>query len=316
MASAQSPSRVIMIRPACFCLLTESAAIIPFQNLKFASTLSEEDTHRLALKEFDLMVEQLRSHGVHVDVFEDTLSPKKPDAIFPNNWISTHADGTIILYSMVEHCRRLERRYDIVKQLTKTHHVSTVIDLSPHEERCEHLEGTGSIVLDRVNKIVYAVRSPHTHEKVVERVTKLLHYQEPPVIFDSVDKDHKGIYHTNVMMAIGTNFAIICSESIVDKEQRKKIVKLLEQNGQRKIIDITLDQMKRFVGNALELQNQQGEYLLVVSKLAFDSLTDEQKKLIEQTNTKLIQFNINTIEQVSGGGARCMIAENFLTPNN
>jgi hypothetical protein len=315
MASPQSSSRVIMIRPACFSFITESAAIIPFQNIQYAKSLSADDIHERALKEFDRMVEQLRSHGVHVDVFDDTSSPVKPDAIFPNNWFSTHSDGTIVLYSMVEQCRRYERRLDLIEQLKKTHHVTAVIDLSPYEERDQHLEGTGSLVLDRENKIVYAVQSPHTHETIVEHFAKVMNYQQPPILIEGVDGDRNPIYHTNVMMAIGTKLAILCSESIPDKEQRDRVVKLLEQNGKRKIIDITMEQLNHFAGNALELQNAEGQYLLTMSKSAHSALTNEQKKLIEETNTKIIHFDIDNIEQCGGGSVRCMIAENFLPQN-
>ncbi|CAF4222897.1 unnamed protein product [Rotaria sordida] len=240
----------------------------------------------------------------------------KPDAIFPNNWFTTHSDGTIILYPMLAENRRLERREDLIKKLSQIYHVTAIIDLSIYEQRNQYLEGTGSLVLDRINKIVYAVRSPRTHEIIIQHFTKLMNYQQPPIIFDSVDDKQKPIYHTNVMMAIGTYVAIICLDSIIDKDQRKTIVKLLEQNGKRKIINITLEQMKYFAGNMLEIQNKQGHYLLVMSKTAYNSLNDEQRNLIEKTNTLLIYFDVSTIEQCGGGSVRCMIAENFLYQNN
>jgi hypothetical protein len=314
MTSTQSTNRVIMIRPACFCFNAETAVSNAFQNDQYADSSSANQTQQQALIEFDRMVEQLRSHGVHVDVFDDTSSPIKPDAIFPNNWFSTHSDGTIILYPMLAENRRLERREDLIKILCQTHRVNAIIDLSVYEQQKKYLEGTGSLVLDHINKIVYAIRSPRTDELIIERFTKLMNYQQPSIIFDSVDSNQKAIYHTNVMMAIGTHVAIICSESIVDEEQRNLIVKSLEQNGKRKIIDITFAQMNHFAGNMLEIQNKQGQYLLVMSKSAYDSLNDEQRKSIEETNTKLISFDVSTIEQCGGGSVRCMIAENFLSP--
>lgn len=310
-----STNRLIMIRPACFCFNTETAVSNAFQNDQYADSSSTNQIQEQALKEFNQMVEQLRANGVHVDVFDDTLSPIKPDAIFPNNWFTTHSDGTIILYPMLAENRRLERRNDLIKTLTQTYQVTAIIDFSVYEQRSQYLEGTGSLVLDRLNKIVYAIRSPRTHEIIVEHFTNLMNYQQPPIIFDSVDENQKPIYHTNVMMAIGTYVAIICLESIVNKEQRNEIVKSLEQNGKRKIINITLEQMKHFAGNMLEIRNKQDDYLLVMSKAAYDSLTDEQRNLIEQTNTKLIYFDISTIEQCGGGSVRCMIAENFLPKN-
>jgi hypothetical protein len=315
MTSTQSASRIIMVRPARFGFNTQSADTIPFQNEEYAKSLPANEIQQQALKEFDGMVEQLRSHGVHVDVFDDTPSPIKPDAIFPNNWFSTHSDGTIILYPMYAENRRPERREDIIKKLCQTHQVTAVIDLSPSEQRNQCLEGTGSLVLDRINKIVYVIRSPHTHETIVGHFTKLMNYQQPPIIFDSVDEKQVPIYHTNVILAIGTQFAIICLESIPDKEQRDRVVKSLEQNGKRKIIDITMEQLNHFAGNALELQNAEGQYLLAMSKSAHSALTNEQKKLIEETNTKIIHFDIDNIEQCGGGSVRCMIAENFLPQN-
>jgi hypothetical protein len=310
-----STNRIIMVRPACFCFNTETAISNAFQNDQYANSTTKEIQEK-ALREFNQMVEQLRSNGVHVDVFDDTLSPIKPDAIFPNNWFTTHSNGTIILYPMLAENRRLERRDDLIKTLTQNYRVTAIIDLSVYEQRDQYLEGTGSLVLDRLNKIAYAIRSPRTHEVIVEHFTKLMDYQQPPIIFDSVDDHQKPIYHTNVMMAIGTYVAIICLESIVNKEQRNDIVKSLEQNGKRTVINITLEQMKHFAGNMLEIRNDKGDYLLVMSKSAYDSLTDQQRNSIEQTNTKLIYFDISTIEQCGGGSVRCMIAENFLPKNN
>lgn len=316
MASNQSTNHVIMIRPACFCFNIETASSNAFQNDQYADSSLENNIQQKALKEFDQMVERIRTYDIHVDVFDDTSLPIKPDAIFPNNWFSTHSDGTIVLYPMLAENRRLERRHDIIKDLSRTHYVTAIIDLSVYEQRNQFLEGTGSLVLDRINKIVYAIRSPRTHETVIQHFTKLLDFQQPPIIFDSVDRNGKPIYHTNVIMAIGTHVAVICLDSIVDKEQRTTICKSLEQNGKRKIIDITFEQLQNFAGNMLEVRNKQGDYLLFMSKRAYDSLTDEQRNIIEATNTKLVSFDVSTIEECGGGSVRCMIAENFLLKNN
>lgn len=312
MSSTQSTNRIIMIRPACFCFNTETAISNAFQNNQYADSSAAEKIQQQALIEFNRMVEQLRSHDIHVDVFDDTATPIKPDAIFPNNWFTTHTDGTIILYPMLAENRRLERRLDLIKTLTETYQVTAIIDLSESEKRQQYLEGTGSLVLDRINKIVYAVRSPRTNDIIIEKFTNLMNYQQPAIIFDSVDSNQKPIYHTNVMMAIGTHVAIICLQSIINIEQREKIIQSLEKS-QRKIIEITLEQMTQFAGNMLEIQNKQGDYFLVMSKVAFNSLTDQQRNDIEQTNTKLIYFDVSTIEQCGGGSVRCMIAENFLS---
>ena len=316
MTATQSTNRIIMIRPACFCFNTETAASNVFQNEQYADLSSAGKIQQQALEEFNAMVEQLRSHDVHVDVFDDTLSPIKPDAIFPNNWFTTHSDGTVILYPMFAESRRPERRDDLIKKLTQTCQVTAIIDFSVYEQRNQYLEGTGSLVLDRINKIVYAVRSPRTHETIVQHFAKLMNYHQPPIIFDSVDDKQRPIYHTNVMMAIGTHVVIICLDSIIDKEQRNAVVKSLEQNGKRKIVNITFEQVKHFAGNMLEIQNKQGQYLLVMSKTAYNSLTDEQRNLIEKTNTRLVYFDVSIIEQCGGGSVRCMIAENFLVKNS
>lgn len=314
MSAKQSTNRIIMVRPACFCFNTETAISNAFQNTDYSQTSSNE-IQKQALLEFDRMVEKLRSNGIHVDVFDDTSSPIKPDAIFPNNWFSTHPDGTIVLYPMLAENRRLERRNDLIKKLVQTHQVTAVIDLSAYEQRQEYLEGTGSLVLDHLNRIIYAVRSPRTHSKIINHWMKLLDYRSPAMIFDSLDGNEKAIYHTNVMMAIGTNVVVICSESIRDEEQRKKIIQSLTANNQRNLLEITLEQMNHFAGNMLELQNERGEYFLVMSKAAYDILTDEQRQIIEQSNTKLLYFDVPTIEQCGGGSVRCMIAENFLSSN-
>ena len=258
------------------------------------------------------MVEELRAHQIHVDVVEDTSTPIKPDAIFPNNWFSTHDDGTLLLYPMLAENRRRERRLDLIEQLTTASQTSAIIDLSVNERRNHFLEGTGSLVLDRVNRIVYAARSPRTDPRLVERFAELLNYQQPAQVFDSVDDQHRAIYHTNVMMAIGTRIAVLCLESIVDREQGQRLVESLRQNGQRAVLCITWPQMKQFAGNMLEVRNASGEEFLLLSKAAFDSLTDQQRQTIEQTQTKLLPLDISTIEHCGGGSVRCMIAENFL----
>ena len=314
--SIQSTNRIIMVRPACFCFNTETAVSNAFQNTQYADLTSKEKVQQQALNEFNHMVEKLRSYNVDVDVFDDTSIPIKPDAIFPNNWFSTHSDGTIILYPMLAENRRFERRMDIIKNLSIMYNVNAIIDLSVYENRNQYLEGTGSLVIDHINKTIYAIRSPRTNENIIQHVIKLINYNSPPIVFDSIDENQKPIYHTNVMMTIGTYVIIICLQSITNKEQRDKIIKSFKISNQRKLIDITLEQMKHFAGNMLEIQNKYGDYFLVMSKSAYDCLTDQQRNDIEQTNTKLIYFDISTIEQCGGGSVRCMIAENFLPKNN
>ena len=316
MSAKQSTNRLIMLRPACFCFNTETAISNAFQNPSYAQNSSANNIQQQALIEFDRMVDKLRTNGIHVDVFQDTSLPIKPDAIFPNNWFSTHPDGTIVLYPMLAENRRLERRTDLIQHLIHTHHVTAVIDFSAYEQRQEFLEGTGSLVLDRLNRKIYAVRSPRTHTNIIDHWMKVLDYHRPAIIFDSVDSNDQAIYHTNVMMAIGTNLAVICSESIKNDGERTRVIESLKENSSRTIVEITLEQMNHFAGNMLEVQNEHGESFLVMSKAAHDCLTDEQRQSIERTKTKLLDFDVSTIEQCGGGSARCMIAENFLLPNH
>ena len=299
-----------MVRPARLCFNLETASSNAFQK-----HLDSSGVQQRALVEFDRMVEQLRAYEIHVDVLDDTPLPVKPDAVFPNNWFSTHDDGTIVLYPMLAENRRLERRHDLIDTLAELYQVNAVVDLSVNERRERFLEGTGSMVLDRMHRIAYAVRSPRTHETIVESFAQWMEYQQPAMVFDSVDESGKSIYHTNVMMAIGTRVAVICLKSIPDDEQRQRIVRSLEVDGQRTVVSITLEQMKHFAGNMLEVQNRHGERFLAMSKQAFESLDEQQRLAIEATDTTLISFDIATIEQCGGGSVRCMIAENFLPQN-
>ncbi|CAF0869082.1 unnamed protein product [Didymodactylos carnosus] len=305
----QSSSRLLMIRPACFTFNLETAISNAFQNKTYAS--ANEELQQQALTEFNTMIQQIKDLGIHVDVIDDTNTPVKPDAIFPNNWISTHSDGTIILYPMLAESRRLERRKDIVDQLCKMYYVTAIIDLSCFEKRNMFLEGTGSLVLDRQNGLAYAIRSPRTHEQPLKKFEQLTGYKV--ILFDSVDQDNRPIYHTNVMMTIGTNIAIICLSSIIDENQRSEVVNWLKQTN-KIIVDITFEQMnKNFAGNMLEICNDDGKKYLAMSKCAFQSLNEEQIKIItQQENLTIVNFDINTIEQCGGGSVRCMIAENFL----
>jgi len=308
MSLKQSTNSLIMIRPAHFCFNTETAVSNGFQNVDYTNSQVQQQ----ALKEFDEMVDELRSENIHVNVFDDTSEPIKPDAIFPNNWFTTHPNGTIILYPMLAINRRLERRTDIFESLAENFQVKNLIDLSSYEQTNEFLEGTGSMVFDHLNKRIFAVRSTRTNEKIVRHVAELLNYKSPPILFDSCDDKHQPIYHTNVMMSIGTFIAIICLESIVNHEQRNEIIKLLENNQQRKLINITLEQMKNFAGNMLEIITGQDESIYVMSKTAYQCLTVEQRNIFEQANIRLRFFDTTTIEQCGGGSVRCMIAENFL----
>ncbi len=301
----QTTSQILMIKPAHFGFNIETAQSNAFQN---KPTEREEMIHQKAIQEFEAFAEALIAKGIEVYIFEDTSHPIKPDAIFPNNWISFHADGTLIIYPMFAPNRRLERRLDLVESLKKSFHINKVLDWSECENQAKFLEGTGSVVFDHTNQIAYACLSPRTHKELVRELCKQLNYQM--ISFLAVDEQGQKIYHTNVMMCIGEQFAVICLESIPDEEERKMVSNTLSNSGHQ-IIEITLDQMKHFAGNMLCLNNQQGDIFLVLSGTAFNCLSHSQKEELNQY-AELLPLDISTIEKIGGGSARCMIAELFL----
>lgn len=261
--------------------------------------------------EFDAFATALRAQGVDVEVIEDTVSPAKPDAVFPNNWITLHSDGRVILYPMQAKSRRQERRLDILEQLKAKFSIREVIDLSEYEKMNRYLEGTGSMVFDHVNKVAYACLSPRTDKDLFISVCGLLDYRA--VYFHAHDEHGKEIYHTNVMMCIGEGFCVICLSSITDLADRKNVVDNL-RDGDHTIIDISYNQMNRFAGNMLSVRTKTGAPILVCSRQAADSLTGEQRQAISRY-TELVPLAIPTIEMLGGGSARCMMAEVFLPMN-
>lgn len=305
----QSAKNILLIKPAHFAFNTETATSNAFQ-----SQLNETENtiKQKALAEFEVFAETLQSKGVNVFIFHDTPHPQKPDAIFPNNWISTHTDGSIILYPMCAPNRRQERRMDIIDSLKKKFKVSSVIDLSENEKKNRFLEGTGSIVFDRKNKIGYACLSPRTDKELFIDVCDYLEYKA--VSFHAHDKRGKEIYHTNVMMSVAEKFAIICSESITNIQERKLVMNLLTGTGHR-LIDITFEQMNHFAGNMLALQTNNNSNILALSQNAYNSLSSIQKQEMEK-HCELVPLSLDTIEVTGGGSARCMIAELFLPQIN
>jgi len=297
---SQTTHHLLMIRPVDFKFNEQTAA-----NNKFQVASTESDTQTQALNEFDGFVEMLRKNGVGVTVVDDTLQPETPDSIFPNNWVSFHDDGSIYLYPMFSENRRLERRKDILEGLKDKFEVNHISDLSFYEMQYAFLEGTGSMVLDRVNKIAYACLSVRTDQEVLDNFCMLTGYT--PVSFQAVDSTNFPIYHTNVMMCIGDRFAVICLDSIRNEEERLAVLLRLTNSG-KTIIEITLDQMNHFAGNMLQVSNRDGESLLVMSEQAFLSLNDEQVTTLEQFS-RIIYAPIYTIEKNGGGSARCMLAE-------
>jgi len=305
--SRQITDTIFMIRPSNFGFNAETA-----ENNSFQSKEGAEETEKikqLAIEEFDAMVEKLKLNGIEVIVFEDTDTPTKPDAVFPNNWISFHDNKHIVTYPMFAKTRRHERRDDIVDTLTEKYKYERRITFDFYEDEKEpvFLEGTGSLILDRVNKICYACVSPRTHVFLIEKFCLLLGYTKE--VFFARDDKGEEIYHTNVMMALGEDFAVICLDSITDADERQSVVNRLEATG-KKIFDITMDQMNSFAGNMLQLSSKDGEANLVLSETAYNSLETEQKKELHGLS-KLLVIPIPTIEKYGGGSVRCMIAEVF-----
>ncbi|WP_131537417.1 citrulline utilization hydrolase CtlX [Pedobacter nototheniae] len=296
----QSTNHILMIRPVDFKFNEQTAG-----NNKFQEASTQDNVQAEALKEFDGFVNLLRKNDVDVTVVDDTLSPEKPDSIFPNNWVSFHEDGSVYLYPMFSENRRLERRKDILEGLKNKFEVNHVSDLSFYEQQHLFLEGTGSMVLDRPNKIAYACLSVRTDEEVLNNFCMLTSYE--PVAFQAIDAERFPIYHTNVMMCVADQFAVICLESIPNVDEKEKVALSLIDSG-KKIIEITLAQMNRFAGNMLQVKNAQGENLLVMSEQAYLCLTPEQVATLEQFN-KIIYAPLYTIEKNGGGSARCMLAE-------
>ena len=295
-----------MIRPGQFYPNPETAADNAFQR----NTRCDSDTLTLAArKEFDVAVQTLRAAGVNGHVFEDTVEPEKPDAVFPNNWISTHHDGRIALFPMYSALRRRERRQDIIEELRKHYRVTEVIDYSAFENEGCSLEGTGSLVLDHVNKIAYVSLSNRSNSKVIRRFADDFSYE--PVTFTSIGPNGQPIYHTNVLMCVGTHFAMVGLEMIRTKAERQQVRARLEKAG-KEIVELSADQIANFAGNAIELHNKRGEKLLVLSSRACRALTEEQHERLGRY-ARLVALELPTIE-LGGGSARCMIATIHVPP--
>jgi len=301
---SQATSRILMIRPVRFGFNEQTAGSNAFQNVKLAAQ-AKEVAQDDALREFDEMVHQLQALGVDVTVYDDSPDPYTPDSIFPNNWVSFHASGTVVLYPMQAENRRPERRPDIINDLAERFHVAKIVDLTHYEQEGKFLEGTGSMVLDRMHKVAFACLSPRTHPDVLAEFSRRTGYRT--VTFHAADAAGTAVYHTNVVMCIAETFAIVCLASITDPDQRLMVRQELEGLNKR-IIDISLDQMACFAGNMLQVLTQKGQKLLLMSTRAFESLTPKQIDLLDDYVT-LFHFDLSTIEGHGGGSARCMMAE-------
>jgi hypothetical protein len=293
----QQPHTLLMVRPKCFGFNSQTADSNAFQN-------QEGEDSRLANDEFHAMVRLLKAHEISVEVFEDTAEPIKPDAIFPNNWLSFHHDGTVVLYPMMAKNRRLERRPEMLDQLKDRFTITKVLDFSNEETKGHFLEGTGSIIFDHPNRLAYACRSQRTDEHLFAELCEKIKYK--PVVFDAVDERGKAIYHTNVLMSICEKFAVICLDAIRKDEDQELLLKSFLNTG-HKVISISYDQLRSFAGNILEVKSQSGENFLLISETALSSLLPGQVNAITQFTEPLV-ISIPTIEKIGGGGVRCMVA--------
>jgi hypothetical protein len=306
----QTTNSILMIRPVAFRMNEQTAVNNYYQ--KIIDGLSPQTVNAKAQTEFDEFVNKLRKVGVDVTVIDDTLSPDTPDSIFPNNWISFHENGDVVLYPMFAENRRQERREDILDILeNQGFQIAEIMDYTEAETDGFFLEGTGSIVLDRENSKAYCALSPRADEELFIEFCE--DYEYSPIIFEAyqtTNGDRKLIYHTNVMMCIGDSFAVICADSIDDKKERKMVLDSLKADG-KEIIQITEDQVNNFAGNMLEVQGTDQRRYLVMSQSAHQALTKKQIAQLEEHIT-ILSSSLDTIEACGGGSARCMMAEIFL----
>jgi hypothetical protein len=296
----QNTSKVLMIRPLHFQYNAETAVNNSFQVKGIQENLSEKAVH-----EFDELVSKLRSGGIEVTVVDDSAEPHTPDAIFPNNWISLHESGIYCLYPMFAPNRRMERKSVVMDLIKNKFHYSHLIDFTHYEKENRYLEGTGSMVLDRVNRFAYACLSPRTDIHVLRDFCSRMNFQ--PVVFHSTDEKGQSIYHTNVMMCVADRYVVVCLDSIQDPVEKKLVTDMI-QLSKKEVVAITSDQMNHFAGNMLQLENDRKEKVLVMSSAAWASLETWQKEKLSTYNT-IIHSSLKYIESNGGGSARCMIAE-------
>ncbi|AMC10621.1 amidinotransferase [Lutibacter profundi] len=306
----QITNTVLMIRPILFRMNEQTSVNNYYQ--KVLDNLTPETIQLKALQEFDNFVEKLREIGVQVILIEDIKETDTPDSIFPNNWISFHENGDIGLYPMFAENRRLERREDILDILEqKGFNIENIVDYTSAEDEKLFLEGTGSLLLDRVNRKAYCALSPRASEDLLIEFCEDFEYTPVPFIsYQTIENVRVPIYHTNVMMCLGENFSVICADSINDKKERKNLLKHLKDDG-KEIITITEDQVHYFTGNMLQVIGRNNQRYMVMSSSAYKSLTKQQMNRLKK-HGEIIQSSLDTIEACGGGSARCMMAEVFL----
>jgi hypothetical protein len=300
----QLPAAVVMVRPASFGFNPDTAPSFMFQ--REVTDANRKEIERRARMEFDLLAGRLRDAGVTVIVVDDKEDLNTPDAVFPNNWVSFHHDGTVVLYPMLAPSRRPERRRDIIEKLeTSGFRVTRVIDLTHHENQGRFLEGTGSVVFDHADKIAYANISARTDEQVLKELCATLGYK--PVTFRAVQGNGEAILHTDMTISLGDRFAVFCGDSIADPGDRKRVQDSLKSSG-REIVAIDLVQLDRFAGNVLQVQTKNGASALVISTSACLALRPEQRDAIQKF-TRIVESPLPVFEGIGRGSARCMMAD-------
>jgi len=294
-----------MIRPSSFMFNQETAVTNHYQDGSCDTT--DDDWKQVAMEEFDIAVDTLRSNKIKVTVIQDSPYFVKPDAVFPNNWISIHKTGELVLYPMATSNRRLERRQDIIQWFKDNFKVKKMVDLTNFEAEDKYLEGTGSIVFDYEGKVAYACESVRTNAEVLKNLCSKINYE--PLIMQANDKQGRPIYHTNVFMSLTTRLAIICMEAVQGEDMRLHLEARLTNTG-RRIVNISQDQVESLAGNCYEVMGEDNKLKLVISTRAWSSLSSDQKRDLE-AEAEIVCCNVDTIERVGGGGIRCMMAGIF-----
>lgn len=305
MEKKQTTSNILMVRPANFGFNEQTAGNNAFQSKD--KSVSQAEISRLAQAEFDNFVAILRGRAVNVLVYDEPTSPVKPDTVFPNNWVTMHEGGTMVLYPMYAPVRRLERDEAAMQLIENQYVVNKKIHLEHYEGVEKYLEGTGSMIFDRTHELAFACLSPRTDLGLLDEFCDMMHFKR--VAFHAVDGNGQDIYHTNVMMALGETFVVICLDTVVDEAEKLNLIKHFELT-KKEIIEISMEQILKFAGNMLQVRNDFGETFLVMSKQAHDALNSSQIAHI-QRHTQIIFSDIKTIETYGGGSARCMMAEIF-----
>jgi hypothetical protein len=300
----QLPASIVMVRPTSFGFNPETAPTVLFQ--REITENSRKEIERRARIEFDMLANRLSSAGVEIEIFEDQEDLGTPDSVFPNNWVSFHDDGSVVLYPMFAPSRRPERRRDIIEKLQSGgFRVSRVVDLTRHENNGHFLEGTGSVVFDHVERCAYANVSPRTNPEVFRELCDILHYK--PITFRAVNESGQEIKHTDMMMSIGDRFAMVCSDSMPDPAERKTVLEGLQTAG-REIIAIDQKQLQHFAGNVLQIQSRPSGSVLAISTAACLALSAEQRQAIEK-HARIVESPLPLFESIGGGSARCMMAD-------